>query len=269
MKALIDGDLLVYAIGYIKGEDGNERPWPLVASNLNQSIRNIVDDCGADSYRLYLTSDDRSNFRIQTATIKEYKGNRKTEKPFWYQTIRNYLILERDAEIVRFMEADDALGVAQCESLHHQAQGLEDPRYPKVPDWDTTIICSLDKDLDTIPGWHYNWHKKEKYYVDDIQALRNFYCQLLVGDTADNIHGLSGVGPRSKYLDNIQNCDTEVEMFKIARTMYEKYYGNYWADFLEENFKLLWIKRTMEGSCPEEEATRRLANMMIESIAQD
>jgi hypothetical protein len=250
MKALIDADLLVYSIGYITNEDGTQRHWPTVASNLDQSIRNIVDECGADDHRLYITSDDRSNFRISTATIKPYKGNRKSEKPHYYSRIRQYLEHDRGATVVRFWEADDQLGIDQGSD---------------------TIICTLDKDLDMIPGWHYNWKNKEKYYVEEIEGLRSFYCQLLTGDTVDNILGLFGVGGKSKHLANIRKCTTEIEMFQVVREMYEKYFGSYWQQFLLENAKLLWILReeVKEGCHPEEEVTRRLGNMILESIALD
>lgn len=278
MLALIDADLLVYSIGYITNEDGTQRHWPTVASNLDQSIHNIVDECGADDHRLYLTSDDRSNFRISTATIKPYKGNRKSEKPHYYSRIRQYLEHDRGATVVRFWEADDQLGIDQCTACEkHVALSRAQSN-----DWDTrnddkhrksssTVICTLDKDLDMIPGWHYNWKSKEKYYVEELEGLRSFYCQLLTGDTVDNILGLFGVGGKSKHLATIRKCTTEIDMFQVVREMYEKYYGSYWQQFLLENAKLLWILRTevKNGCHPEEEVTRRLGDMILESIALD
>ena len=70
----------------------------------------------------------------------------------------------------------------------------------QLPGWlrnyrDTSIIVSIDKDFDQVPGWHYNFVKGEKYYVDDDQGFYNFCAQLLTGDRADNIIGLRGIGP--------------------------------------------------------------------------
>ncbi len=55
---------------------------------------------------------------------------------------------------------------------------------------------SIDKDLDMIRGWHYNFIKDKKYFIDDQQAIKHFYTQILTGDRVDNIIGLRGIGPK-------------------------------------------------------------------------
>jgi hypothetical protein len=100
-----------------------------------------------------------------------------------------------------------------------------------------------------VPGWHYSWsagtkHKeKEMYYVSEIEGLRNFYTQLLTGDTVDNIPGLFGVGKSSslvKHLDTLDNAD---DMYLFVRSHYEKRFGSYCDMFLLENARLLWMLR--------------------------
>ena len=61
---------------------------------------------------------------------------------------------------------------------------------------DDSIIVSLDKDFDQVQGWHYNFVKKDKYYITADEGLYNFYCQFLVGDRIDNIIGVKGIGPK-------------------------------------------------------------------------
>jgi hypothetical protein len=234
MKALIDADILPYEFGSATDEEYRPLPWMFVKARVLSRIRGILDATGADSYKLYLTSEDKSNFRYDLATIKPYKGNRPTEKPYWYSKIREFLIKYKDAEIVYGMEADDALAIEQ----YNSEEG-------------STIICSRDKDLKMVPGWHYSWPtgnqpETKPFFVTELEGLKSFYKQLLTGDPVDNILGLYGVGKSSKLLSHIDSSETELEMCKLVREQYEKRFGAYWIDFLLENARLLWMKRTKD-----------------------
>ena len=77
------------------------------------------------------------------------------------------------------------------------------------------ILVSIDKDLDTVPGWHYNYDKKITYFVTPEEASYNFYYQLLVGDSSDNIKGAVGVGP-AKAKKILSECKTELEMYQAC-----------------------------------------------------
>ena len=61
---------------------------------------------------------------------------------------------------------------------------------------------------------HYNFVKKEKYYVTADEGLLNFYMQFLVGDRIDNIIGVKGIGPvkARKLLED----KTAQEMFDVC-----------------------------------------------------
>lgn len=74
------------------------------------------------------------------------------------------------------LEADDLIGIAMTDSPNG-------------------IICSIDKDLNNIPGLHYNFRTKEKYFVLEEEAFVNFYRQCLTGDNIDTVPGIKGVGP--------------------------------------------------------------------------
>jgi 5'-3' exonuclease len=67
-----------------------------------------------------------------------------------------------------------------------------------------SIICTIDKDLDQIPGQHYNFVRKEKYNVSEDEGNRFFFYQLLVGDPTDGIKGVPGIGPKkaTRLLDS-------------------------------------------------------------------
>lgn len=243
MHALVDADIFLYEFGSAKKDDGNPLQWPFVISRMDARLHNILESVGADTHQLYITGS--GNFREKVATIRPYKGHRPSEKPYWHQFLKDFLLCHRGAILIEGMEADDAVGIAQT--------------------GDTTVICSRDKDLDMIPGWHYNWgaggqKEKQMWWQDEVNALRCFYCQLLTGDSTDNIPGLYGVGKSSTLLRNIKHFDSELDMFILVRGEYEKRFGSYWKTFLIENARLLWILRK-----PNEDVAERL-NTLEEQV---
>jgi hypothetical protein len=100
MKALIDADIFQYEFGSCTDSEYKPLAWPLVQARVQGRINTILEATGATSYQLYLTSDDKSNFRYKIATIRPYKGHRPTEKPYWYNGIRNFLVDHRGAQEV-------------------------------------------------------------------------------------------------------------------------------------------------------------------------
>tara|TARA_R110000765_G_scaffold49367_3_gene100377 strand:- start:375 stop:1250 length:876 start_codon:yes stop_codon:yes gene_type:complete len=189
-----------------------------IATNLEVSDDDIV---------MHLTG--KTNFRKEIATIKPYKGNRKdTAKPVHFTGIQQ-AIKDRWTTLLSVdEEADDTMG------YHH---------YKAFIAGEDSIICTIDKDLDMIPGKHYNFRKSDLYYVDEQQAEQAFYEQLLKGDTTDNIVGVKGVGA-AKAQKALSGTETIEEMEAVVGDMYRKGYGEDWYDALIENGRLLWIRRT-------------------------
>ena len=72
MKALIDSDIFQYEFGNCTDNEFKPLAWPLVQSRVQARIDSIMEATGADSYHLYLTSDDKSNFRFEIASIRPY-----------------------------------------------------------------------------------------------------------------------------------------------------------------------------------------------------
>lgn len=219
----------------------------------------ILDEVKATSFRVFLSG--KNNFR--DALVDYYKANRdRSLRPYHFQNITDYLVEHWNAEIIDGMEADDALGIAQWEDwtdnvLHGDAKHR--------PEDCGTIICTIDKDLDMIPGWHYNFVKGDKYFVDELAALDWFYCQLLTGDSADNIPGffkITGTKIRSwaPYFYKISELSTEKEKWDYVVKVYvagmllpqEEALSTTLEDEtvaavqakLRETGKLLWMKRT-------------------------
>ena len=214
--AFVDADFLVYSVGF-SSEDLDEQ---LAKNRLTEWFTNIVYiRLKCEDYKAFITG--RTNFRYGIAITVPYKGNRKDfVKPTHYQALRKHL--ERmEAVVSENEEADDAVGI-------------ESTRYKG---W----IVHVDKDLDQLPGWHYNPVKDEEYYVTEEQGLRSFYIQLLMGDRIDNIVGLKGIGPKKaeKILDK---ATTEEEMYAAVVEAYKK--AGEAPERVLENGQLLWLRRT-------------------------
>lgn len=208
MKALIDADIVAYRVACTLQEDDAE---DFVYARTEDLVDQILVNTEATEYRLFLTG--KNNFRY--SIYPEYKAHRPTEKPFWLEKCREYLIATFNAEVIHGQEADDALGINQTED---------------------TIICSIDKDLLMIPGQHYNFVKDEFITVTPESGIRHFYMQCLTGDRSDNIKGIEKIGPK-KAEKILAGCVTEQEMFNAVRDAYSND-----EEFLM-NGRVLWIRR--------------------------
>lgn len=191
MIALIDGDILCYRIGFATQEESQDVAIRTMASFLEDLV---MFDLDVGEWKTYLTGS--SNYRHDYAITAPYKGNRKGEKPTHHGLLREYLELSWNGKVYEGIEADDAIAI------------------DATTYGDDSIIVSLDKDFDQVQGWHYNFVKKEKYYVTADEGLLNFYMQFLVGDRIDNIIGVRGIGPvkARKLLED----KTAQEMFDVC-----------------------------------------------------
>jgi hypothetical protein len=117
------------------------------------------------------------------------------------------------------------------------------------------VIATKDKDLDLIPGWHYNWSKTKKddgvYYVSPVEANRAFYAQLIQGDATDNIPGIFHWSDKKQkatkgLFEPLEDMQHDVDFYKYVLSLYK---GD--AAFINHIAQLLWIKRVQnDGSKP-------------------
>ena len=206
----MDGDIYAFRVACTT-ENDNEA---IAVYRVNEMIENTLAEVEASEYKLFLTSPD--NFRKHI--YPEYKANRTATKPKHLQFLKDYLIESWQGQVAERMEADDYLGINQHES---------------------SIICSIDKDLLQVPGKHFNFVKKEFYEVDEETGFRNFYTQLLTGDTSDNIKGIAGIGP-VKAKKALADSSTEQEMFSVVRDMYKN------DEWMIMNGRCLHILRSLD-----------------------
>ena len=242
---IVDADIIVYRCGLADKEQ--TEPLSYTLNSVKSTLESILDNFEpSDRTRVLLQG--RGNYRDRVATVLPYKGNRDPNaRPQYYDEIREYLVSYKGAEIINGKETDDEVGTEQW--------GWKDR---------STCIVSIDKDLDCVPGWHYNWVKNELYYVDLPTANKHYWAQVLTGDRTDNILGCGkqvekvyksgkkigqayvtrdGVGPKEAEEILAKTDGTWLEMHKAVFKEYQKIYGSDAARVFHENATLLWIQR--------------------------
>lgn len=216
MRVLIDADSIVYKASSPKYD----------FIQAIECMNYFIDKCwNRFGHKPELFISGVGNFRFLLDST--YKANRIGKpKPKFYNELRDYLVQEWKATSVDNYETDDLLGVL--------AEG--------------SIICTIDKDLNTVPGRKYNYVTDEYYETSKDEAAFYFFKQVLMGDSVDNVKGCPGIG-KAKSLKLLQ--DLPVSKYKQAvidkyKEVFEKKKLGTELDALEafdRTARLIFIKR--------------------------
>lgn len=144
----------------------------------NGLIHDIMEAVGSEHVLLcFSCSPSKDNFRRQV--LPTYKHNRvKSWKPKLLASLRSMLEETYPALSVHKLEADDIMGILT------KTEGR-------------TAIATIDKDLDQLPGLHFNWKHQDLYTVSNDQANYHRWAQVLSGDAVDGYTGIPRVGPKT------------------------------------------------------------------------
>lgn len=182
------------------------------------------------------------NFREKLATIKPYKGNRDSlHKPVHYQAIRDYLHDRFGALVIHGREADDEVSIRSWEQWRAKRK---------------FCLATIDKDLDQVPGLHYDYRQHVFYDIDEESAEQMFWRQALSGDVIDNIGGCYKVGAvkaeklvAAWYKDGMSQQDIwseVVALYEMSRKLpgcpYEVMSGE---EAALENARLVYMQRAV------------------------
>lgn len=186
-------------------------PDDLAILRLDELMYRILNETQCSEYIVFLSGGE--NFRKNLTP--EYKANRTRPDPAMLGPCQEFLLKEWNARMVDGYEADDAIGMAH------------DP--------EKTIVAANDKDFKQLPGEHYNFVKSEWDIIDEETAEFNFWVQMLIGDSTDNVSGVDGLG-KIKAPKRLLGL-TSQQMYDTVRELY-----NDDERFLL-NFRLLRILR--------------------------
>ncbi len=171
-------------------------------------IDSILEATGCQSYELHFTS-GRKSFRYDIDPM--YKATRRDSRPpSGIIELRQRFADSGLGYIHKDYEADDIVVALKRDNPHKYT------------------ICAVDKDvLYSLPGRHFNYYKSAQYGIDmkwidvePLDAMKHHYLQTLTGDSADNVPGIKGIGPKkaAKILDGLTNIK---DMWSAVVTAYE------------------------------------------------
>ena len=217
MVILIDADSLVFASCYRTKDDSFENPFYTDIEDsivkfdeqLMKIINDLEDQYEIDKYIVFNGS--KGNFRKLIS--KKYKANRKKQTlPPLLHDMHQY-VKDTYHSIYGFgIETDDLV----AKYWYNIAKNIGR---------ENVIIVSIDKDYKQFPALIYNYHYKHQTILDITpqQALYNFYEQMIVGDTADNVNYFKGKGKKfaEKYF---ANCTTKYQYTKQLYLLFKKHY---------------------------------------------
>jgi len=187
LPLIIDADTLLYAAACVnmKRHDFADEDVGVCVSidedSARQQVETQIDRLLELSERAspVVALTDTTNFR--KTLLPSYKSNRKhvvRPEPL-LSSLREWAIRKYSAVVLPSLEADDVCGIL----MSHPAWASERP-----------ALFSVDKDLNQIPGLHYDADMGELYEVSRDDGDLFFYMQVLTGDSGDGYGGCPGIG---------------------------------------------------------------------------
>lgn len=192
----------------------------------------------------------------------DYYKSSRPPKPLAWKDCYDFAV-KKYADILTICdgeEAEDGVAILAW-------QGYQEAKKTRNRDANPYVIAHIDKDLNMVPGWHWNYNKPEEppFWINEFQAAYAFWYQMLIGDKTDDIRGLEDIAPATRERHGIgkqrgcgpksaekilSTAKTEKELAELVVNAYKEYYGKDrfggWETQLRENGLLLRM-RSYEG----------------------
>jgi len=244
---LIDADVLAFEAAVVAEEpiQWKEELWTvhadmaLAKARVINKIQEFREQLKCENVVLCLS--DRANFRRKL--YPDYKANRaKSRLPIILRQVKQWIIDELNGQLWKNLEADDVISILATD------KGMDEE----------TIIVSIDKDFQGVPGIYYDYNKGEYHHPTTEEADRFHLIQTLTGDSTDGYSGVPKVGPvaAKKALDKDgYTWETVVAVYEKAGLTEQDALINAWMARLlrTENYcfrtntiKKLWIPQNYQ-----------------------
>jgi 5'-3' exonuclease len=156
-------------------------------------------------------NNSRGNFR--KLLDPNYKANRKKqEHPKLLNKMHEEIAAIYSSKSCYGMETDDLVATYWKKLTDELGQN-------------NVIIVSLDKDYKQLPCILYNYHYQHQTIsnISYKESLYNFYSQMIIGDSADNVNYCKGYG--KAYVKRLfQDCETNYQFTKKTYELYKEIY---------------------------------------------
>lgn len=244
---LIDADVLAFEASVIAEEsiEWKEEMWTvhadmaLAKARVINRVEEFKEKLQANDVVMCLS--DRANFRRKLNP--DYKSNRaKARLPIILRQVKQWIIDELDGQLWSTLEADDIISILATDKTMDEE----------------TIVVSIDKDFQSVPGIYYDYNKDETHHVSEEEADNYHLMQTLTGDATDGYSGVPKVGAvtAKRLLDkNGYDWDVVVKCYKDAGMTEHDALMNAWmarllrADnysFRTNTIKKLWTPRNYQ-----------------------
>lgn len=199
----------------------------------NTAMKNLQST--VEGYPICTVVSNGGSFRKEI--YPSYKNARKDKRtPANRKPLLKHALDTYDAIYQHKFEADDLMATYCCNTDGYGRNA---------------VIATIDKDLDTVPGWHWNFDKNLLYYINDLEAFRFFCAQVMMGDTTDSIPGLLRVG-KVGAMKLVKDCETMAEMWDIVCNKYkvtkpgDKEFNGSWKEYLYVMSEMIYIRRNLD-----------------------
>ena len=236
MKVIFDADSLIYASCF-KKKDDRESPEDLFETDVNVafnkfevSFERLLDflEEQVNVNEVVFCNGSKNNFRKDISAT--YKLNRTQKRPEILPLLHDMVKLEYNSIYGDGVETDDVVATLWAEEV--EKNGI-----------DSVIIMSLDKDYKQFPCWFYdyNYKKRELVKISEEEANKNFYSQMIVGDSADNIKVCKGYG--KVYAEKLfKDANNKYSLMNRTYRLYKEVYGDDAKAMFNEAKSLLTLK---------------------------
>ena len=140
-------------------------------------MNNVLINGKFDSYIGFIKGVNTTNIRLKVNP--DYKSNRNTEPPKWWNICSDYLVNKWKINYSHDRETDDACRITQLNTPNSH-------------------LVSADKDILMLEGENFNWSTNKWITVTKEEAAYNFWKSVIVGDAADFIKGIPGIGAQNE-----------------------------------------------------------------------
>jgi len=224
MKAIIDADSLIF------GSCFNVVNLYEATEKFNNALESVFTDlseyCQVSEYIICSGGDNT----LRRSINPSYKMNRTQERPTYLSDLHKEVRISYDSKFKEGYETDDVVASLWQEEVDKNGE-------------DNVIIVANDKDYKQFPCWYFDTYYKRRTLdkIEPFEADYNFYTQMVVGDTADNIKYFKGKG-KAYAKKRFSEIYTTYGLFRSTYYLFLEEFGKEAKEKFHESYSLLRLR---------------------------